>query len=149
MNGAIFYASKHGNTARYAGWIGEATGLPVFDIENAPPPESFDFFVVGSPVIYYGLLIEKWVSEHLDTLAERPVVFFSVSGVGAGRQLDEWISESLPGCFVEHADHVALMGPQGPTEMTWGAAATGGEMDRDSIAPVVEKVRSLLARAAA
>lgn len=55
---------------------------------NAPPPKSFDFIVVASPAVYYGLLTEKWVSDHPDTLTDRPVVFCSVCGVGAGQELN-------------------------------------------------------------
>ena len=169
MNGAIFYASKYGSTAQYANWIGEATGLPVFNVDNAPPPESFDFLVVGSPIIYYGLLIEKWVSEHLGALEERPVVFFSVSGSGPGPKLDGWIKESLPKSFVQHMHHVALRGRQDPTELTWydrtmliigglknpdrkaGREELKGfdYMDQSSIGPIVEMVRGYQARDAA
>lgn len=169
MNGAIFYTSKYGSTAEYAGWIGEATGLPVFDIDNAPPPESFDFVVLGSPVIYYGLLIEKWVSEHLGTLLDRPVVFFTVSGAGPGPKLDGWIAESLPAGFVEHMRHVGLRGRVDPARLTLydrtmlvigglknpDRAARRDEirgfdyMDRTSIGPIVAQVRGLQARAAA
>jgi hypothetical protein len=35
MKGAIFFSSKYGSTAQYANWIGEATGLPVFDVKDA------------------------------------------------------------------------------------------------------------------
>ena len=166
MNGAIFYASKYGSTAQYARWIGEATGLAVFNVDNAPPPESFDFVVLGSPVIYYGLLIEKWVSEHLGALEERPVVFFSVSGAGPGPKLDAWISESLPKSFVAHMHHVALWGRQDPKDLTIydrtmliidglknpdrrvGRQELKGFdfMDQESIAPVVEMVRGLQRR---
>jgi len=39
MKGAIFFSTKYGSTAQYAKWIGEATGLPVFNIKvtNADP----------------------------------------------------------------------------------------------------------------
>ena len=35
MKGAIFFASKYGSTAQYSNWLAEATGLPVFDVNNA------------------------------------------------------------------------------------------------------------------
>lgn len=166
MNGAIIYASKYGSTAQYAQWIGEATGLPVFNIEGAPRPESFDFLVLGSPVIYYGFLIENWVSEHLGALEERPVVFFSVSGAGPGPKLDRWLRESLPKSFVEHMHHVGLRGRQDPKDLTLydrtmliiaglknpdrkaGREELKGfdYMDQGSIGPIVEMVRRLQAR---
>ncbi len=169
MNGAIFYASKYGSTAQYARWIGEATGLRVFDIDNAPPPEGFGFLVLGSPVIYYGMLIETWVSAHLPALLDRPVVFFSVSGAGPGPKLDAWLPESLPKAFVEHMHHVGLKGRQNPAELSWYDRSmliiaglknpdrqAGREelkgfdyMDRASIAPVVALIEGLKARDAA
>ena len=166
MNGAIFFASKYGSTAQYAGWIGEATGLPVFNIENTPPPEGFDFVVLGSPVIYYGFLIENWVREHLPALLARPVVFFSVSGAGPGPKLDAWLPESLPKSFVQHMRHVGLRGRQIPKELTLydrtmliiaglknpdrkaGQEELKGfdYMDQGSIGPIVEMVRRLQQR---
>ena len=42
MKGAIFYSTKYGSTAEYAGWIGEATGLPRVRCERSPsiPPST-------------------------------------------------------------------------------------------------------------
>ncbi len=34
MKGAIFYATNHGSTAQYAGWIGESSEVPVFAISK-------------------------------------------------------------------------------------------------------------------
>ena len=161
MNGAIFYASKYGSTAQYAAWIGEATGIPVFNVEGAPPPDAYDFVVLGSPVIYYGFRIEKWVNDHLGVLEERPVVFFSVSGAGPGPKLDAWLAESLPKSFVKHMRHVGLRGRQIPADLTWydrtmliigglknpdrkaGREELKGfdYMDQGSIGPIVEMVR--------
>ena len=48
MKGAIFFSSKYGSTAQYARWIGEAAGLPVFDVKDADAdPSKYDFFDIG------------------------------------------------------------------------------------------------------
>jgi len=62
MNGAVLYATKYGSTAEYADWIGEATGLPVFNVRSDDvDPDSYDFLILATPVIYYKLLITDWV----------------------------------------------------------------------------------------
>ena len=64
MNGAIFFSTKYGSTAQYAKWIGEATGLPVFNVKDSKAdPSKYDFLILGSPVIYYKLIIHKWVKK--------------------------------------------------------------------------------------
>ncbi|MGB5667772.1 MAG: flavodoxin domain-containing protein [Maribacter sp.] len=120
MNGAIFFSSKYGSTAQYANWIGEATGLPVFDVKDPNADLSqYDFLILGSPVIYYKLLIHKWVKRHLAEIADKPIIFFSVSGAQAGTRLDGWIADSLPKDFISRMYHVALRGRQIPKELTW------------------------------
>ena len=62
MNGAIFFSGKYGSTAQYADWIGEATGLPAFDVNDAnTDPSKYDFLVLGSSVIIHKLTIRKWL----------------------------------------------------------------------------------------
>ena len=47
MDGAVFFTTKHGSTADYAEWIGEATGLSVFDVgKQDVDPEAFDFLIL-------------------------------------------------------------------------------------------------------
>jgi menaquinone-dependent protoporphyrinogen IX oxidase len=120
MNGAIFFSSKYGSTAQYANWIGQATGLPVYDvIYNNADLSEYDFLVLGSPIIYYKLSIHKWVKRNLIRLAYKPIIFFSVSGAGAGSRLDEWIADSLPEDFISRMYHVALRGRQIPKQLSW------------------------------
>lgn len=119
MNGAIFFSSKYGSTAQYANWIGQATGLPVYDvIYNNADLSEYDFLVLGSPVIYYKLSIHKWVKRHLAKLADKPIIFFSVSGASAGSRLDGWIADSLPEDFISRMYHVALRGRQIPKQLS-------------------------------
>jgi len=120
MTGAIFFSTKYGSTAQYANWIGEATGLPVFNVKDANSDLSnYDFLILGSPIIYYKLSIHKWVKRHLVSLNNKPIIFFSVSGAPAGSKLDGWIADSLPENFISKMHHVALRGRQIPEQLTW------------------------------
>ena len=164
MNGAIFFATSYGSTAQYAGWISDATGLPVFDVDNTDAdPADYDFLVLGSAVIYYKLIIRKWVNRNLACIESRPVVLFTVSGAGAGQKLDGWIADCLPQTLIERMKHVALRGRQNPKDLRLydrlmliigglknRDRVAGKEemqgfdyMDKSSIAPVVSLVRAL------
>ncbi|WP_306025388.1 flavodoxin domain-containing protein [Oceaniradius stylonematis] len=166
MKGAIFYATRYGSTGQYARWIAEATGLDAYDIDaGGASIGDFDFLVLGSPVIYHKLMFWKWVRRHLDTIAKKPVIVFTVSGVSAGEKLDGWIAESLPQDLIDRMHHVALRGRQDPRELTRydrmmliigslmnrDRQAAREElhgfdfMDKDSIGPVVALVERLKA----
>jgi len=161
MIGAIFFSSKYGSTAQYANWIGQATGLPVFDVKyNNADLSEYDFLILGSPIIYYKLSIHKWVKRHLAKIVDKPIIFFSVSGAPAGYKLDGWIADSLPEDFISRMNHVALRGRQIPDELSWydrmmlkiGAMANKDPvarkqefegfdfMDKSSIAPILKLV---------
>ncbi len=162
MNGAIFFTSKYGRTAQYAGWIRDATGLPIFDVKDPhADPAEYDFLVLGSPVYFYKLLIRKWIMKNQATIENRPTILFTVSGASSGPKLDDWVAGSMPGALMSKVEHVALRGRQSPREVTWwhrlllkiaamrnkDPAARREElegfdyMDRSSIDPVVELVR--------
>ncbi len=164
MNGAIFFSGKYGSTAQYANWIGEATGLPVFDVNDSrADPADYDFVILGSSVIIYKLTIRKWVKRNLPRIGNKPVIPFTVSGAPAGPKLDRWIADSLPGDLVSRMRHVALRGRLKLNEVSWfvrlilriGAWQSddpearklelGGFdfMDRSSIEPVLRMVEQL------
>jgi hypothetical protein len=164
MNGAIFFTSKYGSTAEYAGWIGEATGLPVFALTDPRGnPADYDFLVLGSPVMHYRLAIRKWLRAHAGIVRSRPTILFTVSGAAAGVKLDGWIADSLSGSLVSHMDHVALRGRWRREQLSLWHRLTllmGAMMNRDrqarkdelegfdyvdksSIAPIVDMVREL------
>jgi menaquinone-dependent protoporphyrinogen IX oxidase len=120
MKGAIFYSTKYGSTARYANWIAEATGLPVFNVKDTnADPTKYNFLILGAPIIYFKVQNHKWVKANLHILESIPIIFFTVSGAPAGSKLDGWIGKSLPKSFVEHMNHVALRGRQNPKELTF------------------------------
>lgn len=166
MKGAIFFSSRYGSTARYAEWIGQRTGLPVFNVEDSKAdPSDFDFLVLGSAVIYHKLMFHKWVANNLTAIMERPTILFSVSGAPAGAKLDGWIANSLPNELIAHMYHVVLLGRQDPRDLSWWdrvALIIGGLlnadpvaakeelngfdfMDQTSIEPIVERVQQFLA----
>ncbi len=166
MNGAIFYASKYGSTLEYAGWIADATGLPVYDAdEQGSDPADSDFLVLGSPIIYYKLLLSRWMHRNLDVILSKPAVLFTVSGAPAGKKLDRWIRDCLSPALVRHMHHVALRGRQNPKDLTWfdrsmlivaglmnsDRQAAQEEMngfdymDRASIQPIVDLIKDLQA----
>jgi len=170
MNGVIFYDSKYGATADYAGWTAEATGLPIYQISNPEAdPDRFDFLVVGSPVYLYKVMLRSWIEMHIPCLTGRPVLLFTVSGAPAGDRLDGWLADSLPRAFVAHARHFALRGRLDRQKLSWvdrflldwdarrnpdpveaQREREGFDaMDRKAIAPLVAAVRGLQRAAAA
>lgn len=170
MDGAVLYATKYGSTAEYAGWIGEATGLPVFDIRKEDvDPDAFDFLILATPVIYYKLLITDWVQKNLSKLDGKPIIMVTVSGAPPGPKLDAWVGDSLPKEFISKVTHVALRGRQIPGDLSWfdramliiaawknpDPVASQEElkgfdyMDKDSIAPIVALANEYKAREAA
>jgi len=163
MKGAIFFSGQYGSTAQYASWIGEATGLPVFDIKDrSADPSRYDFVVLGSSVITYKLTIRKWVQKHLSIIKSKPIILFTVSGAGAGSKLDGWVEQSLPADITTKMDHVALRGRLDHTDVSWwlklmlnivgkmnrDPSASKDEMegfdymDKSSIEPIVKLIES-------
>lgn len=161
LTGAIFFAGQYGSTAQYAGWIGAASNLPVFDSARTDAdPESFDFLVLGSSVIVHKLLIRKWLKRHRNTIENKPVILFTVSGAPAGPKLDGWIADSLPADLTARVHHVALRGKLDHEKIGWwvklilriGALMNDDPeareeelkgfdyMDKSSIAPVLELI---------
>jgi menaquinone-dependent protoporphyrinogen IX oxidase len=120
MNGAIVFSAQYGSTAQYADWIGEATGLPVFDVNDAnADPSKYDFLILGSSVIIYKLTIRKWVKENWASIENKPIILFTVSGAPSGPKLDGWIADSLPESLISRMEHVALRGRMDPKKLNW------------------------------
>jgi menaquinone-dependent protoporphyrinogen IX oxidase len=120
MNGAIVFSGQYGSTAQYADWIGEATGLPVFDVNDAnADPSKYDFLILGSSVIIYKLTIRKWVKENWASIENKPIILFTVSGAPSGPKLDGWIADSLPESLISRMEHVALRGRMDPKKLSW------------------------------
>ncbi len=121
MNGAIFFSSRYGSTAQYANWIGEVTGLPVIDVNDAKAdPSKYDFLILGSALIFYRLTIGKWVKAYLADLKSGSKILFTVSGAEAGPKLHRWVAASIPESLLSKMDHVALRGRMNPKKLSWG-----------------------------
>ena len=120
MNGAIFFSGKYGSTQQYSKWIAEATGLPVFDINDPHgDPSKYDYLVLGSSILYFKLSIRKWAREHLEKLKGRTVVLFSVSGAGPSTKLDRWVANSMPTALLSQMKHVGLRGRLDHSKVSW------------------------------
>jgi menaquinone-dependent protoporphyrinogen IX oxidase len=135
MKAAIFFSGHYGSTEQYANWIGEATGLPVFDVNDQKvKPEEYDLLILGSSVIIYKLTIRKWVKQNWMGIKNARVILFTVSGAPGGPKLDSWIEQSLPGELIEKMDHVALRGRMDPRKLSWSVRMIlriGAWVDRD------------------
>lgn len=162
MNGAIFFSGKYGSTEQYAKWIGEATGLSVFDIKDMnADPSKYEYLILGSSIIYMKLTIRKWTKANLSKLNGRSKVLFSVSGAGPSDKLDRWVAKSFPSGLLSQLEHVALSGRLDHTKVNWLIRLTlwiGSLINRDpeaskderygfdyvdkkSIEPILELVR--------
>jgi len=162
MKGAIFYSSRYGSTEQYANWIGEATGLPVFNIKDVKAdPNNYDFLILGSSLILFRLIIRKWVKANFSDLEGRAKILFSVSGAGPGPKIERWVTASLPESLLSKMNHVALRGKMDHSKLSWGMKqfmkmgalfnpdrqASKDErhgfdyMDKSSIEPILELVR--------
>ncbi|NND96450.1 MAG: hypothetical protein HKN47_03870 [Pirellulaceae bacterium] len=121
MNGAIFYSGKRGSTAQYAQWIGEATGVPVFDANDTQAnPADYDFLIIGSSVILMKMTIRKWVRANWDGIKKKPTLLFSVSGVAADDPLlQSWLRASYPEELVDRAHHFGLGGRLDLSKFSW------------------------------
>ncbi|MCA8987943.1 MAG: hypothetical protein KDA78_09900 [Planctomycetaceae bacterium] len=165
MRGAIFYSSSYGSTAQYANWISEATGLPVFDAyASAGDPSEYDFLVLGSSVILMRMTLRKWVRANWNTIQQKPVYLFSVTGAAPDDPLiQKWLHASYPDELIARAPHHVLGGRLDLSQFNWfmrvfmfiGAYTKPTKekrrdmlegfdrIDRDGIAPVVEWARQI------
>lgn len=167
MKGAIIFSGQYGSTDQYAHWIGEATGLPVFDVNDGSADLStYDYLVLGSSVIVYKLTIRKWAQRNLSRIKNKPIILFTVSGAGPGPKLEGWVADSLPKELTEKLVHVALRGRMDPTKLGWWIKLTlkigawrnddpeakrqeleGFDfMDKSSIKPILNLVQDLIDR---
>jgi len=121
MKGAIFFSGKYGSTEQYSKWIGEATGLPVFDIkDDHADPSEYDFVLLGSSILYFKLTIRKWAKKNLTALKGRSKILFSVSGAGASDKLNNWVSNSFPSELLSQMEHIGLGGKLDHSKLSWG-----------------------------
>lgn len=161
MNGAIFFSGKYGSTLQYSQWISEATGLPVYDINDThADPAQYDFLILGSSILFFKLTIRKWVKKNVTILKSRSKILFSVSGAGPSDKLERWVANSLPVELLSTVKHIALRGKLDHSKVNWwlrlilkigslfnpSRAARKDErygfdyMDKSSIKPIVKLI---------
>lgn len=162
MKGAIFFSGKYGSTQQYSLWIGEATGLPVFDINDPrADPAQYEFLVLGSSVLYFKLSIRNWIKKNRAELNGKSRILFSVSGAGPSDKINRWVSNSVPAGLLSKVKHIALRGKLDHAKVSWwvrqmlwigslfnpNPEASKDErygfdyMDKSSIEPIVKLIR--------
>ena len=167
MNGAIFFSGQYGSTAQYANWIGEVTGLPVFDVKDAnADPSKYEFLILGSSVILYRLTIRRWVKANRAGIENKPTILFTVSGAPPGPKVDGWVAASFPQALLSRMEHVALQGRLDHSKISWwikmllkmGALMNTDpqarreelegfdHVDKSSIAPILRLAKQLQSR---
>lgn len=120
MNGAIFFSGQYGSTTQYADWIGEATGLPVFDTKDrTADPSVYDFLVLGISSIVYKMTIRNWVHRNLPRNKDTPIILYTVSGASFGPELDAWVAQSLPESLALNMQKVALRDRIDSKKLSW------------------------------
>ncbi|WP_088341464.1 flavodoxin domain-containing protein [Robiginitalea sediminis] len=112
MKTAIYFSGKYGSTRQYATWLHQATGYPVFDVAAPAPDHSgFERLILGTSIIVGAPTVKKWLASHWETIREKPILLFTVSGTPPGHpDLDTWLERHLPHEMRSAMDVVALRG---------------------------------------
>lgn len=120
-HGAILFMGKYGATRQYAQWIAEATGLPVFDLDERQPDIcDYDFFILGSSVYIGKLYLGHWLHANWPVLKNKPVLLFSVSGSPPEHpDLEATLSESLTSEMRRIMAYVPLRGRLDLKQLPW------------------------------
>jgi menaquinone-dependent protoporphyrinogen IX oxidase len=121
MKAAILFTGKYGSTRQYAMWLGEATGLPVFDLrENPPEPWNYDLLILGTSIIVGKPSITRWMKKNWHMLWGRKLLLFSVSGTAPGNpDLQVWMQRHLGQEILSQVKYVPLRGRLDLDELPW------------------------------
>ena len=121
MKAAILYSGKFGSTRQYARWLGEATGLPVFNLREDPPePWNYDLLILGTSIIIGKPTIARWMKKHWPMLWGRKLLLFSVSGTAPGHpDLTAWMHRHLGEEIMSQVEYVPLRGRLDLEEVPW------------------------------
>ena len=121
MKAAILYSGKFGSTRQYAKWLGEATGLPVFNLrENPPEPWNYDLLILGTSVIIGKPTIARWMKKNWPMLWGRKLLLFSVSGTAPGHpDLNIWMRRHLGEEILSQVKYIPLRGRLDLDEVPW------------------------------
>ncbi len=121
MKAAIFYTGKFGSTRQYAQWLGESTGLPVFDLRRENPDVlQYDLLILGTSIVVGKPMITKWIKTHWEELWGRKLLLFSVSGTEPGHpDLNTWMQSHLGDEILSQMEYIPLRGRLIPSELPW------------------------------
>ncbi len=121
MKAVVFFSGKFGSTKKYAYWINERTGFPVYDInKEKPDPSKYDLIVLGSSIIASKPTIQKWLKAHWPVIENKQVLLFTVSGTEPGHpDLQKWLTDSLSQSILEKVHYVPLRGRLVLQELPW------------------------------
>ena len=121
QEGAICYFGKFGSTRQYAEWIAEASDFPVFNLkEENPDLSDYDFLILGSAVYIGHLAIRHWLKDNWETISDKPILLFSVSGTAPGHpDLNTVLSQSLDPEIIERIDYFQLRGKLDVQKLPW------------------------------
>ena len=125
MKAAIFFSGKYGSTRQYAQWLGESTGLPVYDLrKDNPEILNYDLLILGTSIVIGKPTIAKWMKTHWEKLWGRNLLLFSVSGTKPGHpDLQTWMHTRLGEEILSQVDYVPLRGRLNPAELPWWVRA--------------------------
>jgi menaquinone-dependent protoporphyrinogen IX oxidase len=97
MRGVVIYRSTYGSTKRYAEWIHEETGFPLFDSRDRSIPWDVDTVVIGCPVIAFKPSLLGWIQKRWDKLDGKRVFLFTTSAADPVKQpIRDMIEKALP-----------------------------------------------------
>lgn len=85
---AVFYSSKYGHTQKYAQWIGEELGIPVFEAARLKNEcKKYDTIIFGGSIYAGSISGKKAIKENWETLKNKHIIVFTVS-IGNPEQMD-------------------------------------------------------------
>ncbi len=121
LRGAILFMGKYGATRQYADWIGEATNLPVFDLDREQPDlADLDFLILGSSVYLSKLYLRHWLRDNWPAIKDKAVMLFSVSGSAADHpDLEAALNASLTPEMRQTMEYVPLRGRLDHQQLPW------------------------------
>ncbi|MEZ4993353.1 MAG: flavodoxin domain-containing protein [Saprospiraceae bacterium] len=121
MKAAILFTGWYGSTKQYADWIAEATGYPVYNLDEVQPDlDNFDLIILGSSIVIGKLTIRKWVKLHWPELRNKELILFTVSGTAPGHpDLHKYLEASLPVDMIDQMDYIPLRGRLIIKELKW------------------------------
>ncbi len=166
MNGVILYRTTYGATEQYARWLSEETGFPAMPLREVKKNQlrSVGCVIIGCPIHAGRPTAAGWIRKHWPLLADRPVILFTTSGAPPELPaLKEGFATSLPEHIRSRIEYYPLGGRMIMSELKpvhrllmrigqmvekdpdakAGMVLDIDNVDRSSIAPILDHIRSL------